>query len=343
MYILTVLLSFGWAMLMQTQSADRCLAVLEPYTASRTPPADYIDLRSLDLSPDRQVLAIASPDALTLYETATWAHETVDLSPYHAQYVIAWSPDGTALAVYAGPRDGILIFDTANWQVEQRLPTDDNPIETALAMAWSPDSSRLAVVGSIPWRVWHIEAAAILYEITPDYPDLLVPEVYPPQSMIAWSPDGVFLAVPNDDDVIIIDSETGTPATTLPADLHRPTSLIWSGTGELLITDSLFILDVWQPDFEQQLQQVQLNASGVMQLSPDEQMLAVVGGNTISVVTVSDFEVIAEIVSEDLPGPISNVYWLDDVRVLIVGRYSIVEVWNIETGLLEQEWRITCQ
>jgi WD40 repeat protein len=330
----------------QQDDVERCLPILQPFSEGITPSHREFVLPTVDVSPDGQTLALVSWDALmTLYNTDTWAYERVELAPlnpdYQPQDVIAWSNSGDQLAVYVGPENGILIVGTAS----RVLYTYDYYTRGASTLAWSPDDSRLAALGDLPWRVWEIATGEVLYERPLDTTFFLSPSMMGYQEMAAWSPDGLRLAITEQETISILDTATWETVHTLTPDLDRFVNVVWLPGGNLIITGAGFDLEIWNGDTGAFVDKLTLPGSAVAQVSPDETLVAIAGSDTLSVLTVEGFEPVFTTQTAMFFGsPINKLDWLGDERVIIFGGlYGTVEVWNIETGLLEQQWRIVCQ
>ncbi len=99
---------------------------------------------------------------------------------------LAWSPDGTRLAV---PGNGeVFLFDARTWELERRLRGEGSRVES---VQFSPDGNRLAVAAGTPSRfgeiqIWDIKSGALerAVRVGPD-------SVFG----LAWSPDGMRVAV----------------------------------------------------------------------------------------------------------------------------------------------------
>jgi len=134
---------------------------------------------------------------------------------------MAWSPDGSSLAVGGGegrlyrlsPRDGAIAE-----------PGDHSP--GVLELAWKPGGATLASSGQDgSVRLWNMDAGAgesRLLHRSPRWP-----------AGLAWRNDGKSLAFASGKDLLLIDPE-GTPVRTLAGHAAPLTHVVWRGRDELL-------------------------------------------------------------------------------------------------------------
>lgn len=159
---------------------------------------------------------------------------------------LAWSPDGTRLAV---PGNGeVFLFDVRTWELERRLRGEGSRVES---VQFSPDGTRLAVAAGTPSRfgeiqIWETQSGALqrVVRVGPD-------SVFG----LAWSPDGTRVAVGGADrtlrmvevssgrELICFDQHTdwvlgacftGDGSKLISAGRDRSMKLIESGTGRLI-------------------------------------------------------------------------------------------------------------
>ncbi|MCB9461420.1 MAG: WD40 repeat domain-containing protein [Anaerolineaceae bacterium] len=147
---------------------------------------------------------------------------------------IAWSPDGTMLAVgfdsnecdIQNPHsENLLILDATTLEV-----VTPGPVKSCHAglVEWSPDSTRFVIVGIEGLRVWNVENQEF---------DLTAIGGH----IIKWSPDGSMLAVGGmSGTALTVDVSTGDVLTRFPSSVFF--GLAWSPNGEqLAIADSVVI------------------------------------------------------------------------------------------------------
>jgi WD40 repeat protein len=116
-------------------------------------------------------------------------------------YTVAWSPDGTTLAIGSGV--GVQLWNVASrTQDESPLPSG-----SANAVVWSPDGSVLAVGSTTGTELWNVAARQqIGSALTPGHTQTL-----------AWSPDGKTLAVGVNEGIVQLWNLAGLRAADTPA------------------------------------------------------------------------------------------------------------------------------
>jgi WD40 repeat protein len=106
--------------------------------------------------------------------------------------IVAWSPDGKRIAVFAGGGN-LTIFDVTGKELEKHdLPyfVDE--------MAWSPDGTRLAVAPRGPALIYRVGSKEKPIQSQTDRP----------VSRVAWSPDGRWLAAAGNA-LMLVEASTG--------------------------------------------------------------------------------------------------------------------------------------
>jgi WD40 repeat protein len=155
------------------------------------------NIRSFDISPDKKIIAIATSQGLYLYDLSTSKQLRLLNQPQNVSSV-AWSPDGTRLAVggvdsMAGESGKLhlAIWNTSTWKIitEPEISNIDLVLQYD-ALAWSPDSALLATAayerGVI---VLNVRTGAVVSQQTG-----FIVNPY----RIAWSPDGSRLVATGD-------------------------------------------------------------------------------------------------------------------------------------------------
>ncbi len=158
-----------------------------------------------------------------------------------AYYVddIAWSPDGTLIAVSGS--EGIWIYTAT---LEPRSHFQQNVTRYTTSIAWSPGSVRLATVGNGSILIWQRSTDDAFTLETSVNLDGYV------QLLVAWSPDGTLLAsqdVPDLEDpwgassrIQLWSTTSWALERTIADDSYRPGMLIWNASSTQLATTTDF-------------------------------------------------------------------------------------------------------
>ena len=98
---------------------------------------------------------------------------------------VAWSPDGSRLAVRGRSDNKIVVWNTRNWEIilEFRVQSVN---ELSRSLAWSPDGKKLAATKRDGLIVWDIESNERLATFTGEIGKI---------NDIAWSPDNSYIAI----------------------------------------------------------------------------------------------------------------------------------------------------
>lgn len=158
----------------------------------RSIPGHFADLytETISFSPDSTLLAVPSPQSLTIHAVETG--EKLHVLMGHGSWVQAavFSPDGGRVA--STSRDAtIRVWDVKTGSMLQTLVGHTHGVAT---IAWHPDEPWLA---SAAWdgtcRVWNLETEQELYALRSDVRHFF---------SIAWHPDGNQLATGSDDNQV---------------------------------------------------------------------------------------------------------------------------------------------
>jgi WD40 repeat protein len=158
---------------------------------------------SLAFSPDGSTLAVLTDNGSTL---DLWNVRTRQLHGSFTPagsgaYTVAWSPDGTALAIGSGV--GVQLWNVAS-RTQDGSPLPSGP---ANALAWSPDGSILAVGSTTGTELWNVAARQQIGSTL----------ITSNSQTVAWSPDGKTLAVGMSDGTVQIWNLAGLRAAGTPA------------------------------------------------------------------------------------------------------------------------------
>jgi WD40 repeat protein len=150
---------------------------------------------------------------------------------------LAWSPDGTQVALYGQLRaedGGITIFDVQTGQPVTSLLADD-PVMGWVPVAdadWAPDGARFATTEQDRVVIWDTGTWEQL--LTLSVPDDAESDEHRVRKL-AWSPDGTYLAGGLFlQEVVIWDTGSGEQIQILFAEAGGVSSLAWSPGGEVL-------------------------------------------------------------------------------------------------------------
>lgn len=195
--------------------------------------------------------------------------------PSPAASTVAWSPDGSTIAL-GGPF-GLILY--AADITAATVLTQDATIITDLA--WSPDSSRIAAAtaaqGVIVWDRTTREQLATLNGTTVAL------------TSVAWSPDGATLASSSVDGTVLLwDTSTYTQQATLPyTGTSTITTLAWNPTSTQLAGGDIATLYVWDVATQTVVSTFFLlqSAEQSLEWSPDGQQLITAGPQVLNATT----------------------------------------------------------
>jgi WD40 repeat protein len=158
---------------------------------------------SLAFSPDGSMLAVLTDDGSTvdLWNVRTRQLQGSFRPAGSGAYTVAWSPDGTTLAIGSGV--GVQLWNVAS-RTQDESPLPSGPANTVV---WSPDGSVLAVGSTTGTELWNVAARQqIGSALTPGHTQTL-----------AWSPDGKTLAVGVNEGIVQLWNLAGLRAADTPA------------------------------------------------------------------------------------------------------------------------------
>lgn len=211
-------------------------------------------------------------------------------------YAVAWSPDGTSLAV-AGEGPTVDVLDASAGAVKSSFAVP----ELVRGLAISADGKRLAsAVDDDTFRVWDLESkeAVAILEIkdqalavafTPDG-DLITGsaderlrrwnletaaqrwEIHPVEDAIetiAMSPDGQRVALGGwDPEIVVVDASSGEAQARLPGHADGVREVAWTTSGDEVVSAGWDdIVRVWDVESEQQVVELRGHASNVEALA----------------------------------------------------------------------------
>lgn len=236
---------------------------------------------------------------------------------------VAWSPDGTILAVAAGEgRHLFRLLDAATG-----TPLTIFPASSATCMAWSPDGQVLAVgveEGDIVlWKppIGEEEAEKETEEEDPIILDGGNKRV----KSVAWSPDGTRLAMTLNEDVILWGR-----GESMYKRLHTIQSageqVTWSPDGSMLVTAGKKS-GVWNAETGDRL--LELSVSILPAWSPDGAMIVTGMGKDVVVLDAKTGTVL--FTAQKHARPVKSVAWSPDGTLIVSGdNGGLAIVWGVK-------------
>ncbi len=243
-------------------------------------------LSSLIWSPDSKRICVAASDL-----TVKWFDINGKLGPAYKLPVVvtgggwnhnpvAWTPDGTSLAL--GCLDGTVRVLAATGMQQRLLQSPVGNMVHGPPVKWSPDGRWLAVgEGSadskLAVQLWGSDGVK--------GPSLATKERAFIATTLAWSPDSRWLARGDAGGRIRIWEVDGTRGPVLAAHESMVSGLAWSPSGDRLasVSGNDKFLRFWQPDGTPGLSKELDNPAHAVAWSPDGQQIATLNVNNIQI------------------------------------------------------------
>ncbi|GAB2209615.1 hypothetical protein Droror1_Dr00026833 [Drosera rotundifolia] len=192
---------------------------------------------ALAMSPNSTCLASGSVDrSVKLYKFPSGEFETNITRFTLPIRTLAFNKSGSMLAA-AGDDEGIKLINTIDGTIARVLKGHKRPVT---CLAFDPNNEYLASVDSrgtvIYWELCSGDILHNLIDVAPDSGSEMSV-----MNVISWSPDGEMLAVPgNNNDVIIYDRDTAEKLYSLRGDHSQSVCFLsWSPNGKYLATSGL--------------------------------------------------------------------------------------------------------
>lgn len=303
---------------------------------------------AMSLSPSASHLAVANQTGISVYDTGT-LEELYSLNdnslPELGGLALDWSSTGNQIATYISPELGIQIWNVASGELEETLRIDTNYEYNDQSLGfstllWSPDSAYLAGIGGLPLTIWDIDEEIIVFETEAEvahdygigYEDTL-------HSLITWSPDGVYIAIPDSNKIRIWDSRTWDEVQTLTTSIGRIYSLDWSAGGVLAVSGNSFAVERWDTISWQALEAIDIDNEPLQSIysikwSPDSRLLAIGRGN-ILIWDAESEQIISEMSSQETL--VYDLEWLNSFEQLISrNRNGDIYFWDIPNSCISK-------
>ena len=195
-------------------------------------PADTTAINAIAFSFDGTHLAIATPNAITLYDTHTGKALALSPTPLENTVALAFAPDNRTVA--SASRDATLhLWDTHTGEHSTHL-SHTYPV---VAVAFSPDGNTLASGSFKEIRLWNLTAGQPTQtSVLEGHRDMV--------TTLAFSPDSKTLASTSFYGTVLLwDVATGQRRHTLPAHTDAITALAFSPDNRTLASGGYWSLD----------------------------------------------------------------------------------------------------
>ena len=263
---------------------------------------------SLAFSPDGRILASSGYDLFLKFWDVKTGALLGQISLTDTPNFLAFSPDGSQLAVASNL--GLSLLNPVTMQIEQSLPEAG-----VTSLTFSPEEPYLYVHGSKTIKIIDTNANRVTLEFP--NPVTLIPTISAAQD---GSVIGVTYETPEAVDGFVL-SKNGTQIIT-----YTVSQIAAEASGEENIR-----LATWEANTGKYLNEIRFNGDSIqtMKLSSDGTLLAMANGNTIWVWNTENWQVVKSFSGHiDLVEDI--VFSPDGVNILSASRDGTIRVWSLE-------------
>ena len=150
-----------------------------------------LDLTALTWSPDNAYVAVGCTEGVVRIWNV--AKGTLVIGPTSSSTnqisSLAWSPDGTLLAIAHNGESAVILWDVREAKQSAVLQEQADANRSVNFLAWSADGKQLMATTDLAVRIWDVAGARLVQTL-----DSQSPEDQAGRRAAAWSPDGKRIA-----------------------------------------------------------------------------------------------------------------------------------------------------